>query len=139
MRISESAVIVIATALLLAGCTKKQEAEAPEPPTPVQVETVRKGPIDRIISADAILYPVNQSSPTAKISAPIKRVLVNRGDHVKAGQVLVELEIADLAASASESKSLYGQAQAALQTVTGATVVEDKNKTAEQIFRPPSR
>ncbi len=125
-RVSTS--VALAAALLLAGCAKKKEADAPEPPTPVQVETVRKGPIDRVITADAILYPVNQSSPTAKISAPIKRVLVNRGDHVKAGQVLIELETADLAATANESKSLYDQAQAALQTVTGATVVEDKNK-----------
>jgi HlyD family secretion protein len=115
--------------VLLAACggAKKQAAEA-EAPTPVQVETVRKGPIDRVVTADALLYPVNQSSPTAKISAPIRRVLVNRGDHVKAGQVLVELEVADLAATANESKSLYDQSQAALQTVTGATVVEDKAK-----------
>ncbi len=115
--------------LLLAACGGgKKEAAETEAPTPVQVETVRKGPIDRVVTADAVLYPVNQSSPTAKISAPIKRVLVNRGDHVKAGQVLVELETADLAAAANESKSLYDQSQAALQTVTGATVVEDKAK-----------
>jgi multidrug efflux pump subunit AcrA (membrane-fusion protein) len=113
--------------LTACGGAKKEAAEV-EAPTPVQVETVRKGPIDRVVTADAVLYPVNQSSPTAKISAPIKRVLVNRGDHVKAGQVLVELEIADLAATANESKSLYDQSQAALQTVTGATVVEDKAK-----------
>ncbi len=94
---------------------------------------MRKGPIDRVVTADAVLYPVNQSSPTAKISAPIKRILVNRGDHVKAGQVLAELEIADLTATANESKSLYDQSQAALQTVTGATVVEDKAKAQTDV------
>jgi multidrug efflux pump subunit AcrA (membrane-fusion protein) len=92
------------------------------------VETVRKGPIDHIITADAVLFPVNQANVTAKISSPVKRVLVNRGDHVKAGQVLVELETADLAATENESKSLYEQAQSALQTVTGATTVEDKGR-----------
>jgi len=120
--------------VLLTGCRgAKKEAAETEAPTPVQVETVRKGPIDRVVTADAVLYPVNQSSPTAKISAPIKRVLVNRGDHVKVGQVLAELEIADLAATANESKSLYDQSQAALQTVTGATVVEDKAKAQTDV------
>ena len=128
--------------ILLTACggAKKEAAEVGEPATPVQVETVRKGPIDRVITANAVLYPVDQSSPTAKISAPIKRVLVNRGDHVKAGQVLVELETADLAATANESKSLWDQAQSGLQTVTRATTVEDRNKaqtdleTARQVL-----
>jgi HlyD family secretion protein len=52
----------------------------------------------------------------------VKRVLVNRGDHVRAGQVLAELESGDLAAAANESKSQLEQAQAAYQTLTGATV-----------------
>jgi multidrug efflux pump subunit AcrA (membrane-fusion protein) len=119
----------LAVAAFLGGCGgAKKEAADVEAPTPVQVETVRKGPIDHIVTADAVLYPVNQANVTAKINSPIKRVLVNRGDHVKAGQLIIELETADLAATANESKSLYDQSQAALQTVTGATVIEDKSK-----------
>ncbi len=104
------------------------------------VEDVRKGPIDHVIAANAVLYPVNQANVTAKISSPVKRVLVNRGDHVKAGQLLIELESGDLAATANESKSLYDQAQSQLQTVTGATTVEDKAKAqadlqgAQQVY-----
>jgi multidrug efflux pump subunit AcrA (membrane-fusion protein) len=135
MRFHYQAATLAVSLALLAGCgAKKDEAAADvEAPTPVQVEAVRKGPIDHIITADAILYPVNQANVTAKISAPVKRVLVNRGDHVKAGQVLVELETADLAATANESWSLYEQSQAALQTVTGATVIEDRNKAQSDL------
>ena len=120
--------------IVLTGCGgAKKEAAETEPPTPVQVEAVRKGPIDHIITADAVLYPVNQANVTAKITAPVKQVLVNRGDHVKAGQTLLKLETADLAAAANESKSQYDQAQAALQTVTRATVVEDKEKAQSEL------
>ncbi len=135
MRFHYHAVSLALSLALLAGCgAKKDDAAADtEAPTPVQVEAVRKGPIDHIITADGILYPVNQANVTAKISAPVKRVLVNRGDHVKAGQVLLELETADLAATANESKSLYEQSQAALQTVTGATVIEDRNKAQSDL------
>jgi multidrug efflux pump subunit AcrA (membrane-fusion protein) len=135
MRFHYQAASLALSLALLAGCGAKKDEEAAdaEAPTPVQLETVRKGPIDHVITADGILYPVNQANVTAKISAPVRRVLVNRGDHVKAGQLLVELETADLAATANESKSLYEQSQAALQTVTGATVIEDRNKAQSDL------
>ena len=53
-----------------------------------------RGAIDHMVTADAVLYPINQANVTPKISAPVKRVLVNRGDHVRAGQLLAELESA---------------------------------------------
>jgi HlyD family secretion protein len=136
---------VMAACALLAGCGKGKDAaaaggEAPEAPTPVTVEAATLGAIDHVVTADAVLYPINQANVTAKISSPVKRVLVNRGDHVRTGQLLAELESADLAASANESNSLYEQTQASYQTLTGATVPEDKSKaqidvqTAQQLL-----
>jgi HlyD family secretion protein len=121
--------------LLLFGCGKgdKKEAAEAEPPTPVQVDTVTRGPIDLIVNANAVLFPVNQANVTSKISAPIRRVLVNRGDHVKAGQLLADLESRDLAAAALESKSQVDQAQAAYQTAANATVPEDLTKAEDDV------
>src|SRR5579863_2716112 len=120
--------------VMLAGCGKsKSEAPEAEAPTPVEVDDVTRGPIDLIVNADAVLYPVNQANVTSKISAPVRRVLVNRGDHVKAGQLLAELESRDLSASAEESKNQLDQAQAAYQTVTGATVPEDRTKAEADV------
>src|SRR5580693_611038 len=116
-------------ALLAAGCNKaKKAAEEAEPPTPVQVDDVTRGPIDLIVNADAVLYPFNQANATSKIVAPVRRVLVNRGDHVKAGQLIAEIESRDLAATAEESRNQLDQAQAALQTTSGATVPEDRTR-----------
>jgi HlyD family secretion protein len=130
-KISACALIAIA---LLTGCSKSKEKEAEaEAPTPVQVDDVTRGPIDLMVTANAVLYPVDQANVTSKISAPVRRVLVNRGDHVKAGQVLAELESRDLAASAEESKSQLDQAQSAFQTITGATVPEDRTKAEADV------
>ncbi len=77
-------------AALLAGCGKAKDKEAggeQEPPTAVTVEAAVLGAIDHVVTADAVLYPINQANVTPKISAPVRRVLVNRGDHVRAGQV----------------------------------------------------
>src|SRR3984957_7458368 len=125
---------VVSAVLLLAGCSKKEKAAVEaEPATPVQVDDVPRGPIDVIVTADAVLYPFNQANVASKISAPVRRVLVNRGDHVKAGQLLAELESRDLAAAAEESKSQLDQAQSAYQTVTGATVPEDRTKAEADV------
>lgn len=122
-------------ALALAGCGKKKETAAAETeaPTPVQIEEARKGPIDHVIAADAVLYPINQANVTAKISAPLRRVLVNRGDHVKANQLVAELESRDLTASVAESRSLLEQMEAAYQGLTGATVVDDRTRAAADL------
>ena len=133
---------LLTLAIALTACGKKEEAagEAAEGPTPVTVETAVLGAIDRVVSADAVLYPVNQANVTSKLSSPVKRVLVNRGDHVRAGQLLVELEAADLTAAENESQQQYQQSQAAYQTLTGATVLDDKTRaqadltSAQQTF-----
>src|ERR1700722_17527715 len=77
--------------VLLSNCGKAKEAagEGAEGPTPVTVEPAVLGAIDHMVTADAILFPINQANVTAKISAPVKRVLFNRGDHVRAGQLLL--------------------------------------------------
>jgi len=119
---------------LAVGCGKGKEKEADsEPPASVEVDDVTRGPIDLIVEADAVLYPIDQASVTSKISAPVKRVLVNRGDHVKAGQLLAELESRDLAAAAEESRGQYDQAQASLQTLSAGTVVEDRAKAQADV------
>jgi multidrug efflux pump subunit AcrA (membrane-fusion protein) len=120
----------------MAGCgkgTQKEAAAEAEPAVPVQVDDVTRGPIDLIVTADAVLFPLNQANVTSKITAPVRRVLVNRGDHVKAGQLVAELENRDLAASAEESRSQLDQAQAALQTTSGATVPEDRTKSQADV------
>jgi multidrug efflux pump subunit AcrA (membrane-fusion protein) len=127
--------LAVAAGLILSGCggkAEKKEAEG-EAPTPVMVETAVRGAVDHMVIADAVLYPINQANVTPKLTAPVKRMLVNRGDHVKAGQLLAELESGDLAAAANESNSQYQQAQASYQNTAGATVPEDKNKAQADV------
>jgi len=135
---SWNASLTVAAALLAAltaGCGKAKEEKAAETeaPTPVMVETAVLGAIDHVVTADAILSPLNLANVTPKISAPVRRFLVNRGDHVRAGQVVAELESGDLAAAAQEAKFQYEQAQASSATVTGATVVEDETKARAEV------
>ena len=107
--------------LVLGSCGKKDEKEA-EPIVPVQVAAVRQDSIRRIVTADAVLFPFNQASVTPKVSAPVKKFYINRGDHVKEGQLLAVLENRDLSAAARESKGLYEQAAANYRATATATL-----------------
>ncbi len=129
---------IVGVGMMLSACGKKTDKESAggegnAAPTPVLVEAAVRGAVDHMVTADAILYPINQANVTPKISAPVKRMLVNRGDHVRAGQVLAELESGDLAASANESNSQFQQAQASYQTISGATVPEDKGRAQADV------
>jgi len=109
--------------LFLAACSKKEEKEA-EPVVPVQVTAVRQDSIRRIITADALLFPQNQASIVPKISAPVKKFYVNRGDHVREAQLLAVLENRDLRAAALESKGLSDQAEASYRATSAAALPE---------------
>ncbi len=126
---------VISIALFVSACSKKaaDTGEAAAPATPVQVATAVKEPIEQLVTAEAVLYPLKQANITPKISAPVARFLVQRGDHVHAGQLLAVLENSDLRASAQESKELYDQAQAVYTTTMDATLPEDLTKAKADV------
>ena len=110
--------------LIAAGCAKKGKKEA-EPVIPVQAVAARADAIRRMVEADGILFAVNQAAVAPKISAPVRIFYVNRGDHVRQGQLLALLENSDLAAGAQESKGQFDQAEANYRSITAATVPEE--------------
>ncbi|GAC1356909.1 MAG: efflux RND transporter periplasmic adaptor subunit [Acidobacteriaceae bacterium] len=80
------------------------------------------------ITSDAVLSPLAQAAISPKISAPIRHFYVQRGSHVKAGQLLAVLENRDLQAAALDNRGSYTAAQAAYQTQTQAQVPEEFQK-----------
>jgi len=108
--------LLFSTAALVstAGCSG--EAKDQEQPVPVKIVAVEKGALEQKVTADAVLFAINQAALVPKISAPVKKFYVNRGIHVRAGQLLAVLENRDLAAADQDSKGAYEQAQAAYAT-----------------------
>jgi HlyD family secretion protein len=115
------------TALCLAsGCSS--EPKDTEAAVPVQIVSVSKANLQQTITSDAVLFPVAQSAIVPKISAPVKKFYVNRGSHVRAGQLLAELENRDLAAAAQENRGAFDQAQATYATATAADIPQELQK-----------
>jgi HlyD family secretion protein len=114
-----------------AAC-KKAEPPA-ESITPVKVAPAIKGSIRHIVTADAVLYPREQANIVPKISAPVRRFLVNRGDHVKEGQLLAVLENRDLVGAAQESRGQYVQAESNYRSTANAGVPEQVTKAETDV------
>ncbi|UWZ84851.1 efflux RND transporter periplasmic adaptor subunit [Occallatibacter riparius] len=120
------AAMAAASALtLVAGCKKEQPAPVE---VTVQAEKPEQGAIAEKIVADAVLTPQAQAAIEPKITAPVKKFLVQRGAKVKEGELLAVLENSDLAAAALDNKGAYQAAQAAYATATKAQVPEDVQK-----------
>ncbi len=113
-------------AALFSGCKAKPAADdAAATAVTVVAAHPEIGSITEHITADAVLSPISQSAIAPKISAPVKRFYVQRGAHVKQGELLATLENSDLAAAALDSKGAYTAAQASYETETKAQVPED--------------
>lgn len=124
--------VVAACGLLLSGCSKKNDEAKAEAPAPVQVTSVTQDTIRRTVEADGVLYPQDQASIMPKISAPVQKFMVNRGDHVKAGQLIATLESGDLSAALAESQGQLDGATSALRLASG-TVPEEENKAQSDV------
>jgi HlyD family secretion protein len=125
-------VLLSAAALVMTACSKQEKAETEAPP-PVQVTAVTQATIHRVVSADGVLYPIDQASVMPKISAPVQKFLVNRGDQVKAGQLLAELENRDLTAGLAEGQGALDEAQSNLRATSDATVPESVVKAQTDV------
>jgi RND family efflux transporter MFP subunit len=113
-RTARSFLALVAAGILFSGCGTKEPAEA-TPTVTVQVDAAEKGPIQRKVVTDAVLYPRDQAAIVPKIVSPVKKWYVDKGSHVRAGQLLGELENQDLAGAQMKSQGGYAQAEVTYQ------------------------
>jgi HlyD family secretion protein len=112
--------------LFLSSCSRGSGEK--EPAVPVQVVTVEKKTMQRTVTAEAILFPLQQAAITPKVSAPVRAFYIKRGSRVHKGQLLAVLENSDIAAAAQENKGAYDQAQAAYETTTVSDLPQEVQK-----------
>src|SRR5262245_9365773 len=121
------ALSIVMLAASITACGGESEEE-PAPVVTVDVAPVLQSDIERTIRTDGLLYPLQQAAIVPKISAPIKKMYVQRGSPVRAGQLLLELENRDLAGAATEATAAQDLADATFETTAKATVPEEAQK-----------
>jgi len=117
---------IAAILCVASGCSKAEKEK--EPVVAVQTTPARRAPISQVISAEAVVFPLEQATVAPKISSTIKKFHVQRGARVKQGQLLAELENSDLSAAAESSKGDFDQAEANYATTVGASLPQQIQK-----------
>lgn len=116
-----------ASAFMLLGGCKKEEKEK-DPVVTVQVTPAKRATIAQTVSAEAVVYPLQQATIAPKITSTVKEFLVQRGSRVKKGQLLVVLENKDLTAAVEASKGDFEQADANYVTTVNASLPQQIQK-----------
>jgi HlyD family secretion protein len=117
---------ILLPVFLLSACSRKEQEVEPE--VSVEVVPAKVGDISQIVTAQAVVFPLQQAVVTPKITSTIKSFEVQRGARVRQGQLLAVLENSDLAAAAIASKGEYEQAEASYVTSTAAGLPEQVQK-----------
>lgn len=94
-------------------------------PLKVRVTTVQRGPIRSVVSTNGKVEPLRNFEAHAPIPTTVQRLLVKEGDHVKKGQLLLQLDDADIRAKAASAQAQIKAAEADQNALkTGGTQEE---------------
>src|SRR5579872_1932283 len=92
---------------------------------PVRAEQVTRQQIASFISTNGRVEPVQDFEPHATAQLPVKSVSVHEGDHVKAGQLLIQLDDAEARAQAAKALAELRAAEADLHAVQSGGTQEE--------------
>ena len=93
---------------------------AAQPAPEVQVTSPRRGDIHRFIALPGSLRANQQVTLHAKVAGYLRSIAVDRGDNVKAGQVLAELDLPELSAERARHEAEVAVARAEVGRVKAA-------------------
>ena len=82
------------------------------PPLKVRATEVERGSIRSLISTNGKIEPIQNFEAHAPIATTVKRLFVKEGDHVRKGQLLLQLDDDDLRSQAARAQALMKSAQA---------------------------
>ncbi|MFZ0199984.1 MAG: efflux RND transporter periplasmic adaptor subunit [Candidatus Sulfotelmatobacter sp.] len=83
-------------------------------PAPLRITTttVQRGSIRSLISTNGKVEPIQNFEAHAPVATTVKRLFVKEGDHVRKGQLLLQLDDADLRSQAARAQARIKAAQA---------------------------
>lgn len=103
-------------------------------PLKVHAVAVARGPIRSLVSTNGKIEPIQNFEAHAPIATTVKRLLIKEGDHVRKGQLLLQLDDADIRTQATRALAQVKAAasdQSALEM--GGTQEEILNLNAQLI------
>jgi HlyD family secretion protein len=87
-------------------------------PLKVRAVAVERGPIRSLVATNGKIEPIQNLEAHAPIATTVKRLLVKEGDHVRKGQLLLELDDVDIRSQAARAQAQITAAKAEQSELT---------------------
>jgi RND family efflux transporter MFP subunit len=97
----------------------------------VQVVQVKEGPKERLIQLLGEARPYQTATLYSKVSGYVTSIAVDRGDHVKAGDLLAQITAPELDHQISQNQATLQQNEAALQQTTASRDLANVTNTRD--------
>jgi HlyD family secretion protein len=94
-------------------------------PLRVRTTTVERGPMRSLISTNGKVEPIQNFEAHSPVPTTVKRLLVKEGDHVRRGQLLLQLDDADLRSQAARAQAQIKTAQSNQSDLTTGGTQEE--------------
>jgi HlyD family secretion protein len=107
-------------------------------PLKVRATTVIRGPIRSVVSTNGKIEPIQNFEAHAPIATTVKRLYVKEGDHVHKGQLLLQLDDADIRSQAARAQAQVKAAQANQAALKTGGTQEEVLTTGAQLIKARS-
>ena len=101
----------------------------------VRTTTLERGPIRSLISTNGKVEPIQNFEAHSPVASTVKRLLVREGDHVRKGQLLLQLDDADLRSQAARAQAQIKAAQADQADITTGGTREEVLTLDSQLLK----
>src|SRR5438477_11008951 len=98
--------LLVAVVVLASFVTRKDDV------VPVHTVTPMRGTIRSVISTNGKVEPIENFEAHAPVATTVQKVLVQEGDHVKRGQLLLQLDDSEARSQAARAMAQLKGAQA---------------------------
>lgn len=107
-------------------------------PIKVRAAAVQRGPIRSLISTNGKIEPIQNFEAHAPIPTTVKRLLVKEGDRVRKGELLLQLDDADIRTQAARAQAQVKAAQADQSAQTAGGTQEEMLTLEAQLAKAQS-
>jgi HlyD family secretion protein len=104
-------------------------------PLRVRTTILERGPIRSLISTNGKVEPIQNFEAHSPVASTVKRLLIKEGDHVRKGQLLLQLDDADLRSQAARAQAQIKAAQADQAAITTGGTREEVLTLDSQLLK----
>jgi HlyD family secretion protein len=108
---------IVTTIAIVAAVVFLASFMSREPAVPVRAVTAQRGTIRSVVSTNGKVEPLQNFEAHAPVGTTVNKILVREGDHVKKGQLLVQMNDTEARSQAARAQAQVRSAEADLSAI----------------------